>query len=316
MNFTGQVPLVSVIIQAYQHEQFIGQCLDSVLNQKTTFESEIILGEDDSSDRTRAICEKYASGFPDKIKLFLRSRKDVIYIDGRPSGRFNFIENLKAAHGKYIALLDGDDYWMDENKLQEQVMFLESHPDFALCFTNAANIDKTGQVIKNKVINYEEDVFTHETFVGKISPPTLTTVFRRSALPLDFPGEFYKIANADMFIKAVISRFGKVKFIDKVTAHKRLHGAGVYAGTSGLKKEENKLRTYAMMLNFFSSDKVKETLKTAMSISYARLSYNYLTRGQLGSFFKIFFKSVGFYISNKQFPPLRLIFSKLKAAQK
>src|SRR5690606_9059601 len=103
---------------------------------QTTFPFEIILGEDESSDGTREICIQYAAKHPDKIKLFLRSRKDVIYINGNPTGRFNFIENLKACSGKYIALCEGDDYWTDPLKLQKQVDFLEAYVDHTICWTN------------------------------------------------------------------------------------------------------------------------------------------------------------------------------------
>ena len=68
-------PLVSVCISTYQHAKYIGQCLDGILMQKTNFLFEIVLGKDESTDRTRQICIKYAEKFPDKIKLYLRDRK-------------------------------------------------------------------------------------------------------------------------------------------------------------------------------------------------------------------------------------------------
>src|SRR5690606_9424994 len=67
-------PLVSVTVAAYQHESYIRECLDSILMQQTNFSFEIIVGEDDSKDETRAICIEYAEKYPDKIRLFLRDR--------------------------------------------------------------------------------------------------------------------------------------------------------------------------------------------------------------------------------------------------
>ena len=119
----NETPVVSVCVVTYQHKDFIRSCLDGILMQKTNFPFEIILGEDESTDGTREICKAYAEKYPDKIKLFLRSRKDVIYINQHATGRFNFMENLKAARGKYIAFCEGDDYWIDEYKLQKQVDF-------------------------------------------------------------------------------------------------------------------------------------------------------------------------------------------------
>jgi cellulose synthase/poly-beta-1,6-N-acetylglucosamine synthase-like glycosyltransferase len=128
-------PLVSVCIPTFQHESFIADCLDSVLAQKTNFDFEIILGEDGSTDGTRIICQAYADKNPDRIRLFLRKDKDKLKILGRKSGRFNYLENFKAARGKYIATLDGDDCWLTTDKLQKQVDLLEQYPKAFLCST-------------------------------------------------------------------------------------------------------------------------------------------------------------------------------------
>ena len=114
-------PLVSVCVVAYEQKDFIRQCLDSILGQKTNFEWELIIGEDGSTDGTKEICEDYAKRYPDKIRLQLRSRQEVIHINGRPTARYNIIQTIKASKGKYIAILEGDDYWTDPRKLQKQI---------------------------------------------------------------------------------------------------------------------------------------------------------------------------------------------------
>ena len=131
-------PLVSVTVAAYQHENYIKKCLDGILMQKTNFPFEIIIGEDDSKDKTRAICIDYANKYQDKIRLFLRDRKLSHLYDHKG----NFIKRLNgvlgfsrmSAKGKYIALCEGDDYWTDQNKLQKQVEILENNQDFSGCF--------------------------------------------------------------------------------------------------------------------------------------------------------------------------------------
>src|SRR5690606_14855355 len=110
---SNQVPdfvLVSVCIVTYNHVDYIRECIESVLNQKLSFQYEILIGDDDSTDGTREICMQYAKQYPEKIKLFLHKRENNILIEGRPSGRFNFIYNLYSARGKYIAFCEGDDY--------------------------------------------------------------------------------------------------------------------------------------------------------------------------------------------------------------
>jgi glycosyltransferase involved in cell wall biosynthesis len=135
-NSCTDLPLVSICIVTYQHVDFIAQCLDSVLMQKTNFSYEIILGEDESTDGTREICIDYAKKYPDKIRLFLHSRENNIKINNTPTGRFNFLYGLSQARGKYIALCEGDDYWIDSEKLQKQVDFLEKNRDYGMVVTD------------------------------------------------------------------------------------------------------------------------------------------------------------------------------------
>src|SRR5690606_1387456 len=113
-------PVVSGCVQTYQQVKYISKCLDSILAQRTDFPFEIVLGEDESNDGTREICKAYQEKYPEKIRLFLRRRQDVIFIDGKPTGRYNMLENLRMARGKYIALCEGDDYWIDTEKLSKQ----------------------------------------------------------------------------------------------------------------------------------------------------------------------------------------------------
>ena len=84
----------SVLITTYNHEKYIRQALDSVLMQKTDFDFEILIGEDDSKDLTREICKEYAEKYASKVRLFLNDRANVIYLNGKPTGRWNFINLL------------------------------------------------------------------------------------------------------------------------------------------------------------------------------------------------------------------------------
>ena len=128
---------VSVIVPTYNHEPYIRQCLDSLVNQETSFPYEILVGEDDSRDGTREICKEYAAKYPDKIRLFLNDRQNVVYIHGFPTGRWNFINLLRHARGEYVAFCDGDDFWNVPHKLQKQVDYLETRPDFGMVHTRA-----------------------------------------------------------------------------------------------------------------------------------------------------------------------------------
>ncbi|MFV5686297.1 glycosyltransferase [Flavobacterium sp. GB2R13] len=119
---------VSVFILTYNQEQFIAQTIESILMQKTNFSFQLVIGEDCSTDATRVICEKYAIDYGDKIKLLPSQGKNIGLIA-------NYIRTIKACDGNYIAICDGDDYWIDEHKLQKQVDFLESNPEYSIVHT-------------------------------------------------------------------------------------------------------------------------------------------------------------------------------------
>lgn len=126
-------PLVSVCVPAFYHAAFIEKCLLSILSQKTLFDFEILVGEDDSKDGTREICISLAEKHPDKIRLFLRKEADKMLRNGKKVGRGNHLGLYQSARGKYVCICDGDDYWLSDLKLQHQFDLMESNPAAALC---------------------------------------------------------------------------------------------------------------------------------------------------------------------------------------
>lgn len=117
--------MVSVAMLVYNHEKYIEQAIESILMQKVNFKYEIIIGEDCSTDKSREIISKYRDMYPDIIKPIFRCKN----IGPMKNCREVYL-NCK---GKYIALLEGDDYWCDENKLQMQVDFLEENSEYSCC---------------------------------------------------------------------------------------------------------------------------------------------------------------------------------------
>jgi len=234
-------PLVSICVQTFQHESYISQCLDSILMQQTNFAFEIILGEDESLDRTRAICVQYAEKHPDVIRLFLRSRKDVIYINGNPTGRFNMLENIKSASGKYIAMLEGDDYWTDPLKLQKQVDLLESNKKLIACHHWQKNAKKIG----DKYLEFDAHKDGHGYFSNSIATvknifsnemrvKTRALMFRNIINEDFFPEWFYKVPFGDVPLSFLLGKYGDFGFIDEEMAVYRITGQG--ASTAGVKE--------------------------------------------------------------------------------
>lgn len=223
-------PLVSVCVQTFQHANYIEQCLDGILMQKINFDYEILLGDDESTDGTREICEKYAKKYQNKIRLFLHSRENNIKINDRPTGRFNFMYNLSKARGKYIALCEGDDYWTDQSKLQKQVDFLENHPDYGMVHTDmdqhyveSGKREKSVQKLYN-IPPADGDVF-YQMLSGKTGCYSPTVMIRKDLIEkhCDFE-EWNRLGffMADSPIFCEISRHSKIKFFDYSSAVRRL----------------------------------------------------------------------------------------------
>lgn len=269
-------PVVSVCITTYNHEPYIAQALDSVLAQETDFNFEILIGEDDSSDNTRAICIEYAEKYPDKIRLFLNDRKNVIYINGMATGRWNFINNIKNARGKYIALLEGDDYWIDPQKLQKQVSFLEEHEEYNICF------HKVQVLFQNNFINDDEI----EKRFDKINKPLISSidlleqgnfmhtpsvVFRNKIRKLPF--EFNYSPVGDYFFHIINSQNGYIKRLeDKMAVYRK--GVGIYSTLSPFEMTEKILAYQACILSYLVDNKSKEILLNRHSNTLNNFSNN------------------------------------------
>jgi glycosyltransferase involved in cell wall biosynthesis len=163
----------------YNHEKFIREAIDSVIQQKTRFEIELIIGEDFSTDKTRIICLEYSKEYPNLIHLL----PSTMNLGLMP----NFIRTLNACKGVYVSLCEGDDYWTDPYKLQKQVDFLESNPGYAMCFHNAEIIDEGTELSQGLFVglqkqqyvrlNASREVFSYEMMIDWLVP-TASCTFR------------------------------------------------------------------------------------------------------------------------------------------
>ena len=134
-------PLVTVILPTHNHAPFIAQAIESVLMQKTVFPFDILLHDDASTDGTADICRDYAAKYPEKITLIAQSINQYS-IDRRIQSHIL----IPRVNAKYTAILDGDDYWVGEDRLQKQVQYLEEHPDCTLCVGAADRADVSGRI--------------------------------------------------------------------------------------------------------------------------------------------------------------------------
>lgn len=195
MNKTAEQPLVAIRCITYNHEAYIRDALDGFVMQKTDFPYVAIIHDDASTDRTAEIIKEYAAKYPHIIKPIYETENQYSKRDGSLSRIMR--DACIASRAKYIAMCEGDDYWTDPLKLQKQVDFLESHPDYSMCFHNA--------VIHYEDGNQEErlfsDIETRQYFEKELTSgwlgATASYVFRRSVLLSRYFTEF---VNSTKFI--------------------------------------------------------------------------------------------------------------------
>ena len=203
---------VSVCMISYNHGEFIGQAIESILSQHADFGFELIISDDVSSDNTRSICQQYKERFPDKIRLVLREQNLGICK--------NFFETLSLAKGKYVAVCEGDDYWIDSYKLQKQKEYLDNHPAASLVYHNA--IVKTGQTKKLFIsLDKEKHIVGTEELLSKWAIPTASIMFRRDAFFV--PEPFLVFTNADYYLELLLHSKGEIHYVPSLMSVYRMH---------------------------------------------------------------------------------------------
>jgi glycosyltransferase involved in cell wall biosynthesis len=215
------LPKLSVVIITYNHASFIAQALDGVLMQKVDFPSEIIIGDDHSTDGTTEIVLDYQKRHPEKIRVLLAAEN---FGKHTGNGRFNFIRTLNACRGEYIALLEADDYWTDPEKIQLQVRHLDKNPGCALCHHRVDYVAwPEGHRIKEfPPKRFRVDSPDPRTLAMCNFIQTCSVVCRRKWLP-SFDQEFQEVKLGDWPLFTLLSQRGWIGYVDRTMAHYRVH---------------------------------------------------------------------------------------------
>lgn len=225
--------MVSVRLMVYNNEPFIREALEGALMQKTNFKYEIVIGDDFSTDGTREILQDYSEQYPEVINLLERPVGGEYYKRRKArSHRENFLDILRNCKGKYTALLDGDDYWTDELKLQKQVDFLEGNKDYTIVAHNTyirkrESINSRGAENRTYVL---ED-FIKETKVGGM---TSSLLFRRSVKVSLAKTVFGENSGMDWVVCVLALKEGKMKFLSSSMGVRRIHEKGIYSSKNWL----------------------------------------------------------------------------------
>ena len=204
--------LASVVIITYNQQDFIAQAIESVLAQKVDFPYEIIIGEDMGPDNTRAICEEYAA----KYKfIHVLPRTKNLGVAG------NWCDCVQHAQGKYIFMLDGDDYWTDSSKMQMQVDFMELHTNCIICHTDVQIYSmNSGKLRDSGKRNVPEGMIQQKVLAGREQMTSSTMCLRAQLVKKHMPFDMF--VNEDFPCEdwpaiVILAAYGEIRYIPKVT---------------------------------------------------------------------------------------------------
>ena len=231
-----KAPLLAIRCLTYNHEPYIRQCLEGFIIQKTSFPFIAIVHDDASTDKTAEIIEEYALKYPDIIKPILEKENQYSKHDGS-LGRI--LNNAIPESVKYIAMCEGDDYWIDPNKLQKQVCFLENNPEHTLCFHNAKIIYGNKEleqhyrlIHKDTFYNIEDRDYSNVEIYENWIIPTASVVFKKKILNSDI---YQKAINSgkfrygDIILFLSCCHYGKIRgFKDIMSVYRRLESGMVF----------------------------------------------------------------------------------------
>lgn len=261
--------MVTIRCITYNHEPYIRQCLEGFVMQKTNFRFEAIVHDDASTDGTAAIIEEYAKKYPDIIKPIFETENQYSKRDGSIRRIMN-----EHTHGKYVAMCEGDDYWIDPLKLQKQVDFLENHNDYGLIYTNVDFYYQDQNTYKKKYLtlckikqpnNFED----HLINPGYIAPCTwlyrqkYAFLQRRAYIDGTYPLALDVFADSDIY------------FMDNSTAVYRVLNESASHSKSLQKRYNFGIGVFKIQMDYIEKYRMKVSDKLKLTI-YAKTYYKIL----------------------------------------
>lgn len=256
--------MLSIVMTVYNHAEYIEKAIQSILEQKITYSYEVLIGEDCSTDNTREILKKIEITLPPNFHIYYRESN----MGMGPNG--NAYDLYQRAIGKYVIALEGDDFWINPQKLQRQISYLENNNDYIAVAHNTLVVDDKGTRRTDyvypecKTTNYSFQDYANEILAGQ-----LTTVMRRNPNNLigykDYTSKV-KFAG-DQKMNFVLLCNGKVKCIQEIWSAYRYvpeHGTSY----SAVLKEDDefclrRLHFYEELWNFSKKISCDEAIKTS-----------------------------------------------------
>ena len=229
-NMSEDNLMVTIRCITYNHAKYIRQCLDGFIMQKTSFRFDVFVHDDASTDGTDLIIKEYAEKYPDIIKPYFETENQYSKHDGSFQ-RITF--NPSYLKGKYIALCEGDDYWIDPDKLQKQVDFLEKNGDYVICCHDFKVYSENNQrftfdSVYSGIVQFPYSLDLDNYFKGDWIQP-LTCIYRNIVSVNELLVNKYKYFRDRVFFYYLLTK-GKGCLLPDVMGVYRKHSAGILSG--------------------------------------------------------------------------------------
>lgn len=267
---------LSVMMITYNHERFIAQALASALAQRVNFDYEIVVGEDCSTDRTRAVLMDFHRRYPRRIVPLLRDQNMGIMR--------NLEATLRVCQGQYLAWLEGDDFWTCEDKLQRQIDFLDAHPDYAICCHRVRAVDEMDSGWTGTYPTRAAGPYTLDDLLDANWIVSCSVVYRWGSIHA-LPSWFLEMKLGDWPLHVLVARSGKIQLLDEVMSVYRVHSGGTWSSRSTITQlhEINRMLTALdEHLGFRYTNAIHRTLARSYRdmASLARLAGNRIETGK------------------------------------
>jgi len=291
-------PLVSVLMITHNHEIHIAQAIESILNQECEFSFELIIGEDCSLDRTREICLDFQKRYPGKVR--------VVFSDKNVGMHRNFGRIWHRARGKYIAMCEGDDYWVDRGKIAKQASWLEEHSKFTLygSLTEKIRQDKDGFWIKCGVVGPVEirDRYSLEDLIPHYNFHFSSIMLRKDMIR--FPLWFWDMYCVDRPLYLLCAEKGPVGFLPEITSVYRLHEGGIWSTVTQREKACKSIKLFETVNKHFKHRYNKCIRLTISSIVWSYMAES-LEAGDRSSARRLFWVSMSYLFPRLKISTLR-----------
>ena len=248
---------VTIRCIVFNHEPYLRQCLDGFIEQKTNFKFEVWVHDDASTDGSAAIIKEYAEKYPDIIKPYFEKENQY----SKHDGSFQRITySPKYLRGKYIALCEGDDYWIDSSKLQKQVDFLESHQDYTMvCNRTKLYSEKKHKYIgenycynKDAIVKAKDVIYRSGLFISTCS------IIYRKEIRDNYPDYCRKCAVGDYPLQIMAAMKGKIYYFNEIMSVCRIQNSNSWMGMQKWQaiddKNLSRIDSMIRMFKGFSND--------------------------------------------------------------